>query len=173
MKSSILRIAAEVDSLGNATEYLRRSGDAVLVKRGHYRWLALICPCGCSDELRINLDPAAGPAWQIYYVNHKLTIYPSIWREGKCESHFIIWRNYVLGLEMPTRLNEEKLKNRILQVMTRQLSSNEDLAKRVDSDPWTVLFLCRQLVRDGFAEEGMGRARGNFKKKGKSQLAEP
>ncbi len=165
MKADRLRLKAEVESLGDTAELLRQSGDAALVKRGRYRWLAMLCPCGCGDQLRINLDIGAGPAWNIYFFKRSLTIYPSVWRETKCQSHFIIWRSHILWFETPTEFEGGVLRSAVSSCLSGRLTSNEEIAEKVNSDPWTVMFICRQLVENGYAEEGIGRSRGTFRKR--------
>src|SRR6267378_4236509 len=72
-------------------------GDAVLIERGTPRWLLLACPCGCGAELPINLDRRAGKAWRVYkHGTTTLSVYPSVWRDTDCGSHFIIWRGNIL-----------------------------------------------------------------------------
>lgn len=89
-------IKGKVVSRADAGKYLKRPGDAVIVDRQGPRWLVLSCPCGCGTELPINLDHRAGPAWQIYNSPKKgISVYPSIWRDSDCESHFIIRNNKI------------------------------------------------------------------------------
>jgi hypothetical protein len=54
------------------------------------------CPDGCGETLVVNLDPRAGKAWKLDMRTGKATLYPSVWRDGGCGSHFIVWRGDVL-----------------------------------------------------------------------------
>ena len=57
--------------------------------------LVIRCPCGCGDDLLLNLDLRAGSAWGFYRNRRGLTIYPSYWREDGCGSHFILWNDRI------------------------------------------------------------------------------
>src|SRR5437660_574254 len=67
----------------------------VVVKRGRPRWLKLRCPCGCGELLSINLDPQAGDSWKLLVREGKVCLFPSVWRDTGCESHFNLWNNRV------------------------------------------------------------------------------
>ena len=95
-KNKTLFIRARVTSRANASAYLKQPGDAVIVDRQGPRWLVLSCPCGCGAEVPVNLDRRAGPAWRIYESPKGTSIYPSVWRDTDCKSHFIIWRDDIL-----------------------------------------------------------------------------
>ena len=84
-----VRFHGVVSSRGDAAGYLKVPGDAALVERGRPRLLLLACPCGCGEQLPVNLDGRAGPAWR-YYKNERtgLTLYPSVWREKRLPQSF-------------------------------------------------------------------------------------
>lgn len=85
----IIRNRNELENL------LVNAGDFVVVKRGRRRLFILRCPCGCGDDLLINLDERSGPAWRLYLRAGNYSLYPSFWRDTKCKSHFIIWNNKI------------------------------------------------------------------------------
>ena len=167
-----LRLRATVARLGEAHQHLRAAGDAVLVDRGGPRWLMLSCPCGCGEEFPINLDPRAGPAWALYQTRKTgISVFPSVWREGGCESHYIIWRGKILlfgktddELETDIADNEiSSLSDAVLGALEyERFSSFSDVAKKLDAVPWDVLTVCRRLVRQGLAIEGRARQAGSF-----------
>lgn len=66
MKNFKISLKAEVGSRAGVADILKRSGDAVLIQRGAPRWLLLRCPCGCGEDIPVNLDARAGKAWRIY-----------------------------------------------------------------------------------------------------------
>lgn len=176
MKSDKLKFHGEVSSRTDAASRLQSAGDAVLVTRGVPRLLMLVCPCGCGEQLPINLDQRAGPAWRIYKAkNGAVTLYPSVWRESGCESHFIIWRNqiWLFGTNddefEDSELADESLPTReavFARLPTAGLISFYDVAEALDAIPWDVLRICRRLVRSGTAWEGTGRkGRGSFGRK--------
>lgn len=56
-------------------------------------WYAkFICPCGCGEELTLNLIDDVSPNWKIEIKNgpNEFSIYPSVRRNIKCKSHFWI-----------------------------------------------------------------------------------
>ncbi len=61
-------------------------------------WYALLkCPCGCTENIMLNLMTDAKPLWELSINKNDFSITPSIWRTGNCESHFwlknsnIVW----------------------------------------------------------------------------------
>jgi uncharacterized protein DUF6527 len=170
--SSRLTLKKIVQNRSDAEGYLRSPGDAVLIERGTPRWLLLACPCGCGAELPINLDRRAGKAWRLFkHGKSGLSVYPSVWRDTDCGSHFIIWRSNILlfgereeDLESPS-LGEElqTLRGAVLDWMpVRGFVSYADIADKLQVDPWDVLDACRSLARRGSLREGMGKERGHF-----------
>lgn len=167
-----VRLRAVVSSRTEASNYLKSAGDAVLVNRGLPRLLLLACPCGCGEQLPINLDHRAGPAWRLYRGrNDALTLYPSVWRESGCESHFIIWRDQIFLFDDAednlddSSQSDEALPNHeavLERIPNTGMISFFDIAEGLGAVPWDVLRLCRQLVRSGRAREGKGNERGSF-----------
>lgn len=167
-----LTLKATVRSRGAASRYLKKPGDAVIVDRQGPRWLILMCPCGCGKEFPINLDSRAGPAWKLYKNQRTgLSLYPSVWRESECKSHYIIWRNKIFLFNRheedfyDTTQNDESLK--FINIVLKQLPEKEfvsfyDIAEILGEIPWDVLIACRRLVRQGFANEGSDQHRGFF-----------
>src|SRR5256885_6078872 len=88
-----VRFRGKVETRDSASSLLSQSGDAVIVERGKPRLLILRCPCGCGDDLLINLDRRAGKAWHLYQKRKRLTLYPSYWRDDGCGSQFILWND--------------------------------------------------------------------------------
>src|SRR5438093_7423647 len=95
MTARTRQVALRGKSENGAVGLVSASGDAAIVERGTPRLLVMRCPCGCGDDLLINLDRRAGPAWRSYVRGNKLTIFPSYWREDACESHFILWSDRI------------------------------------------------------------------------------
>src|SRR4051812_45242071 len=69
------------------------TGHAALIERGRPRVIVVNCPCGCGEKLAMNLDRRAGKAWRLHVGEHGVSLFPSVWRDTGCESHFILWRN--------------------------------------------------------------------------------
>ena len=167
-----LRFRGTVSTRGDASAHLKAAGDAVLIERGRPRFLVLSCPCGCGEEFPINLDPRAGPAWHLYGSSDtSLSLFPSVWRESGCKSHYIIWRDKILlfgqnedEFDTVAQIGElDVLSKAALERLTPTgLTPFFDLANSLNAVPWDVLMACRQLVRSGQAREGIGKQRGAF-----------
>lgn len=174
MKKSaeMVSFKGKVTTRGEASALISAPGDAALVERGRPRLLLLNCPCGCGQHFPINLDPRAGPAWRLYW-NHKreLTLYPSVWRESDCMSHYVIWRNRIFlfgryedDLDAAPQPDETV---RLIDAVRERLPvtglvSFSQIADELEAIPWDVLMVCRRLVRAGAAREGTGKERGSF-----------
>jgi hypothetical protein len=158
---------------------LRVAGDAVLVERVRPRILVLVCPCGCGEELAINVDKQAGRAWRLYQ-RPGLTMFPSVWRETGCESHFILWKDriYLFSSAKDERGDEDDAldelwsdevtinRELVLDALSpNALESLSAIADRLDALPWEVLHVCRRLVADKVAVEGSGVERGHFRRR--------
>ena len=63
-----------------------------LVNDEGHEWLAvLLCPCGCSEKIYLNLLAESRPCWRVGKSGGDIpTIAPSIWRTTGCKSHFFI-----------------------------------------------------------------------------------
>ena len=68
------------------------------IKEGDYWYALLKCPCGCGDNIMLNLMNDTKPCWHVVIAANKTpSIYPSIWRTKNCKSHFwveqgkIVW----------------------------------------------------------------------------------
>jgi hypothetical protein len=166
-------IRARVNSRANASAYLKHPGDAVIVDRQGPRWLVLVCPCGCGAEVPVNLDRRAGPAWRMYESPKGTSIYPSVWRDTDCKSHFIIWRDNIhmigarYGASWTGELeeDEDELLQQVLGVLYDREQSAEEISDQIpDSEPWDVLRCCRRLCLLGKAIEGHQHARGRFRR---------
>jgi len=164
-------VKARVNSRADASVHLRQPGDAVIVDRQGPRWLILSCPCGCGAELPVNLDRRAGPAWRLYESPKGTSVYPSVWRDTDCKSHFIVWRNNILMLgpseywDDEAEWSDDELLERISEALSPREQSAEEISDQVPgSVPWDVLRCCRKLCRLGTAIEGRGKSIGRFRR---------
>jgi len=156
-----------VESRGDANPLLRSPGDYVLVFRGFLRLALMACPDGCGEAVVVNLDPNAGPAWRLYSTKRGMTLYPSVWRDTGCRSHFIVWNDRVLlfggdddavaGPDVDPALVE-----RVAVALNQGGEiSFRDIAENLDEIPWAVLDACEALVSAGRAKKGSRR--GSFR----------
>src|ERR1041384_6295147 len=72
-----------------------KPGIIVLVMPGNKpKSLKILCPCGCGDVVSINLMPQSAKAWRLWGdFRHGLSLWPSVWLDVGCKSHFILWQN--------------------------------------------------------------------------------
>jgi hypothetical protein len=166
MKRRANRVAmkGEVTHRHLADEVLKAPGEAVLVRRGILRSVVMTCPDGCGEILTINLDGRAGKAWRYYERRGEVSLFPSVWRDSGCESHFILWRSRIYWCDM----NEEfdvpiaAVLAQVRNALGPQLESYTHIAERLELVPWAVLSACGKLRRDGIALEGEDRLLGHF-----------
>lgn len=65
-------------------------------KNKDYWYAKMKCPCGCNDDIMLNLMDDVSPMWQISYSEIDFSITPSIWRTVKCKSHFWITNSNII-----------------------------------------------------------------------------
>jgi hypothetical protein len=165
-----LNLKAIVSARNDASDELRLRGDAILVQRGRPRWLVMLCPCGCNDIIPINLDEQSGPAWEYYDgETNGLSVFPSIWRDIGCKSHFIIWYSRILlfdgfGEDKPIIPESvfELLIDKVRKALPREPIHFRDIARGLGVVPWDVQYVCRLLVSAGYAKEGSEGQKGFF-----------
>lgn len=170
--NSKIALKAIVGSRSEVAELLVRPSDAVLIQRGQPRWLLLKCPCGCGEDIPINLDPRAGKAWRCYFDKDRgLTIFPSVWRDTGCQSHFIIWRNQIVLFDgessgaSPSNPEFRVLVERVEQAWPpARWVSYIEVADLLGEIPWDVLDAARHLVRTGILKEDRGVERQHFRR---------
>ncbi len=130
--------------------------------------LLMRCPCGCGDDLHINLDRRAGPAWRHYLRRGTLTLHPSYWRADKCGSHFILWKNEIWWCSWDDDVEWQggsELEATVSEILTKDWRSYEDLADQLGEVPWEVLRACYSLVRQGKAERHPNHRQVEFRER--------
>jgi len=151
-----------VKSRSEVNPLLKEPGDLVLVYRDRLRLLIMLCPCGCGEQIVLNIDPQAGSAWRLYRTENneeEITVYPSVWRDTGCGSHFIIWRGHILGIGYNSRVELEKeLLEKVLTALTKQFQHYEEISAIINENPWSVLWACQRLTKQGLAvSKGKGQ----------------
>lgn len=172
MKVSKISLKGIVESRAQANGKLRSSGDSVIIERGVPRLLLLKCPCGCGYEIPINLDGRAGKAWWLYRRHDSgLSLFPSVWLDSGCKSHFIIWRDKILLFDRyhdeynPPSINIDMrtYSQTVLRAWpTGRFVPFSEVAKTLGEIPWDVQQACRYLVKAGTFIEGEGQQQGMF-----------
>ena len=92
----LVNFKGEVEFRRDADDLTLAPGDSVAVVRGRPRSFVMACPDGCGERLTINLDQRSGLAWRLYETSRGVTLFPSVWRDSGCRSHFIVWHDTIL-----------------------------------------------------------------------------
>lgn len=147
------RAASEAD----ASRLLHRPGDLAVVERGVPRLLVMKCPDDCGDTLRINLDPRTSKAWRLYQDKEGLSLFPSVWRDTGCESHFIVWADGIYWNDRRDRgykgLHDPVLRTAVqAELEELNFQSAVEIADKLDLVPWSVSAVLDSLVEDGLVE---------------------
>ncbi|MBA4409721.1 MAG: hypothetical protein C0397_09910 [Odoribacter sp.] len=62
-----------------------------IVYKGKSYWAIFRCPCGCENIISLPLQNTHNPFWEISHsIDNRPTLYPSIWQNEGCLSHFWI-----------------------------------------------------------------------------------
>lgn len=62
-----------------------------VVYRNQSFWAVFKCPCGCKNTISLPLQKNHNPHWKLEYsIDVKPTLYPSVWQNKGCLSHFWI-----------------------------------------------------------------------------------
>lgn len=169
MRGRVLKIAlkAQVSHRHEANSSLVEPGSTVIVHRGVARSIAMACPDGCGDQLTINLDDRAGPAWRYYLTDSELSLFPSVWRDSGCMGHFIVWRSKIYWCDLDDELEApvDEIMKSTRGVLTDEFISYVAIANKLGLVPWAVLSACYRLRRLGLAESGAGQQQSYFRRK--------
>jgi len=166
-----VKLVRTVEHRSDASVLLRAPGNAVLIERGRPRIFLLSCPCGCGEEIPINLDPRSGPAWRLYRNTRiGISLYPSVWRKSGCKSHFIIWNGkiYLFGQYSDEWEDAEEEATATIEDLVfsklpiRGLVYYSVIADSLGAVPWDVLHACHRLVKKKIAYEGINKQRAMF-----------
>lgn len=158
MEGSFAQVIAwggTVESLEQARERVHNAGDCVVVSRGGIdRWFVIGCPCGCGEVVQVNLDSRMEEEWRVYHKGDEVTLYPSIVRDSGCESHFIVRRGRIVGgfggwRYEPLRRTGGRGEARVLEELTSGPLHFDEIAERLDMEPWDVYEICEALRSDG------------------------
>lgn len=157
-KAKSLRFVGEREYYAEALALLRAPGDFALVSRGVRRSVVMACPDACGETLTVNLDRRAGKAWRIFGNPQRLSLSPSVWREGGCLAHFIVWQGRILWC-MAEKYERPRLEPPLVGAVLSRLPVDrfvhyEELANDADLDPWEVLWACEVLVQERKAISG-------------------
>lgn len=164
-RAQILAFRGAVEHRHEADERIHAPGEAVVVHRGVDRSLTMLCPDGCGETLTINLDRRTGPAWRLYVEGQAVSLYPSVWRDTGCCSHFIVWKSRIYWCDWGDELQStsEEFEALVLAGLTGAFQPCVQIAAALGAVPWAVLSACHQLQQRGLALEGKSAQRGWFR----------
>lgn len=165
-RAKLISLKGVAKTHGEALSLVRVPGDFAIVERGRLRTVVCMCPCGCGSTLTVNLDERAGKAWRLYRRKNGISLYPSVWRDSGCKSHFVVWKNHVLWVDTDWMFDEDqidKLIPKILPLIPIQMYAHfREIAESIDEIPWAVLRACRKLEKTGKVREGEDKYSGYF-----------
>lgn len=153
----MVRMVGDAEYRDQAEASLNAPGDASLVFRTRPRSLVMACPDGCGETLVINLDSRVDKAWRLDMRGQGPTLFPSVWREGGCASHFVIWRGFILWCDRFEEENREppydaQIEERVLAAMDPIVPRSAiEMADAIDELVWDVNRAAKRLVSRGFA----------------------
>jgi len=154
-----------------AAALVSQPGDVAIVKRGTLRSAVMRCPDGCGDIITLNLDPRTDKAWRIYKSKRGLTLFPSVWRDTGCQSHFVLWNDVISWVDVfdveeeQESLEKRQLEERVLGLLKPDSFTDfVQLADALDEIPWAVLDACKKLVKEKRAVAGSGELKSSFKR---------
>ena len=69
----------------------------ILARDGDEDWcVGFLCPCGCGTTIELLLVPEATPRWSINVDRDGLvSLFPSVWLDSGCRSHFWVKRGKI------------------------------------------------------------------------------
>jgi Family of unknown function (DUF6527) len=159
-----------VPSHTEAVARVKNPGDLAIVRRGTLRSAVMCCPDGCGEAITLNLDPRTDKAWRLYQSPKGVTLFPSVWRDTGCQSHFVLWNDTIywvdiFDVDVDNMRSEEQLKERVLTILRSDaLTDYVEIADALGEIPWAVLNVCRRLVRAKRAVAGTGSMKTSFKR---------
>jgi hypothetical protein len=168
-KALLVRDRGTVAQRHLAELLLEKPGDFVIVERGIVRSFVLACPDGCGEVLTINLDPRTDKAWRFYKKRNQVSLFPSVWRDTGCESHFIVWHQKILWCGFPDRhsiglsSDELALRKRVTAACTDTWQHFTQLAEQLDEVPWDINQVCIAMARTGILIQGTQKLGGYFR----------
>src|SRR5207244_3001182 len=60
------------------------------------KWAHFRCPCGCGAVRSVDLMRSHDPHWTLIHERDgSLSLHPSVWVVGECESHFFLRHNQI------------------------------------------------------------------------------
>lgn len=55
----------------------------------------MLCPCGCGETIHLRFMGDRRPRWSLETHAGRATIFPSVWRQSGCRSHFFVRHGHI------------------------------------------------------------------------------
>jgi len=95
-KDVVYRDVITVPDQATAGAQLKEGALVIVMPGERPKSLKFLCPCGCGVVVSINLIPESGKAWEMgVEPKYGISLWPSVWLDTGCCSHFILRRNKV------------------------------------------------------------------------------
>ncbi|MGY5352002.1 DUF6527 family protein [Wenyingzhuangia sp. IMCC45533] len=66
------------------------------IDKFEYWYVVFKCPCGCKEQIVLNLFKDVKPNWDLKKDKKYFSIYPSVFRTVNCKSHFWMKKNKIV-----------------------------------------------------------------------------
>lgn len=86
---------AYADSATTAKDAIDQKALVLIGTKEHSKWLRFRCPCGCGEELALNLMKSHYPCWTVtLHKDNTMSVSPSV-DATNCGAHFWIRNNNI------------------------------------------------------------------------------
>jgi len=55
----------------------------------------MLCPCGCGETIQLRFMGDRRPRWSLESPSGRPTVFPSVWRQSGCRSHFFVRHGHI------------------------------------------------------------------------------
>ncbi len=95
-RTAFLKVLYIDDTIEDIPGNLKEETLYVIHGSGKPKWVKFICPCGCGQEICLNLMKSYSPYWSIKKeTDGSMTVSPSVNIIEGCKSHFFIKSNKI------------------------------------------------------------------------------
>lgn len=65
----------------------------IVKKEGSFKWVVFECACSKKNRIEVNLMRTRKPYWEIFILNDRVSLSPSVVVLNKCDCHFWMREN--------------------------------------------------------------------------------
>ncbi len=114
-----------IEILEEFPEYPKQKIIYLIGERNSLNFLSMLCPCGCGANIRLSLIQEDSPSWSISINKDLISVYPSVWRNRGCRSHFFVRSGKIKWVRARTRTTG----NYIVNIMAHKFRKFKNLKK--------------------------------------------